>query len=188
VRTALIGTLVLVVAGLAAGSKFVSVRNDLAAQREAINKGWAQVDAALRSRADLLPNLVETLQGMDKRETEIFRDIADARTALINRHSPQEKIQANDRLSNALGRLLVATENYPQLRSGKSFLRLQDQIADKENSIAVERRKYNETLEHYNAQIQMFPGNMVASMSGFTRNDAYFPTEPGAQTLPKAQF
>ena len=95
---------------------------------------------------------------------------------------------ANDQLSGALSRLLVITENYPQLRSNENFLRLQDEIAGTENRIAVERRKYNETLEHYNAQIQRFPDNIVASMSGFTRNDAYFKTEPGAMQAPKVQF
>ena len=82
----------------------------------------------------------------------------------------------------------MVVENYPQLKSNENFLRLQDELAGTENRILVERRKYNETLEHYNAQIQRFPDNIVASMSGFTRNDAYFKTEPGARTAPKVQF
>ena len=81
----------------------------------------------------------------------------------------------------------MLSENYPQLRSNEAFRRIEDDIAEKENDIAVERLKYNETLEHYNAQIQMFPDNVVASMSGFTRNDQYFPTEPGARSVPKVQ-
>jgi LemA protein len=177
-----------VVALAAAGSKFVGVRNDLVTQREAVNAQWSQVDVALQRRADLIPNLVETVKGFAKHETEVFKDIADARAALINGRSPQEKIAANDQLSGALSRLLVVSENYPQLRSNENFLRLQDEIAGTENRIAVERRKYNETLEHYNAQIQRFPDNIVASMSGITRNDAYFKTEPGARAVPKVQF
>jgi LemA protein len=188
VKAALIVVLVIVIALVGFGSKFVSVRNDLVTQREAVNAQWSQVDVALQRRADLIPNLVETVKGFAKHETEVFKDIADARAALIGGRTPQEKIAANDQLSSALSRLLVISENYPQLRSNENFLRLQDEIAGTENRIAVERRKYNETLEHYNAQIQRFPDNVVASLSGFTRNDAYFKTEPGARTVPKVQF
>ena len=187
-KIALVVLLVLVVFAVGAGGKFVSVRNDLVTQREAVNAQWSQVDVALQRRADLIPNLVETVKGFAKHETEVFTAIANARAALIGGRTPAEKIAANDQLSGALSRLLVISENYPQLRSNENFLRLQDEIAGTENRIAVERRKYNETLEHYNAQIQRFPDNIVASMSGFTRNDAYFKTEPGARQAPKVQF
>jgi len=131
---------------------------------------------------------VETVKGFAKHETEVFKDIADARAALIGGRTPQEKIQANDQLSSALSRLLVISENYPQLRSNENFLRLQDEIAGTENRIAVERRKYNEVLQRYNTSIELFPNNIVASVAGFARNDAYFKTEPGARTAPKVQF
>ena len=136
----------------------------------------------------LLAWIVATVKGIASHETEVFKDIADARAALIGGRTPQEKIQANDQLSSALSRLLVISENYPQLRSNENFLQLQDEIAGTENRIAIERRKYNEALQTYNANIEMFPDNVVASMSGFTRNDAYFKTEPGARTAPKVQF
>ena len=187
-KIALVVLLVLVVFAVGAGGKFVSVRNDLVTQREAVNAQWSQVDVALQRRADLIPNLVETVKGFAKHETEVFTAIANARAALMGSRTPAEKIAANDQLSGALSRLLVISENYPQLRSNENFLRLQDEIAGTENRIAVERRKYNETLEHYNAQIQRFPDNIVASMSGFTRNDAYFKTEPGSKQAPKVQF
>jgi LemA protein len=188
VKVALIALLILVVAGVGFGGKFVSVRNDLVTQREAVNAQWSQVDVALQRRADLIPNLVETVKGFAKHETEVFTAIANARAALIGGKTPQEKIAANDQLSSALSRLLVITENYPQLRSNENFLRLQDEIAGTENRIAVERRKYNEVLEHYNVEIQKFPANIVAGIAGFTRNDAYFKTEPGAREAPKVQF
>ena len=187
-KTALIILVVLVIAAVGLGGKFVSVRYDLGTQREAVNAQWSQVDVALQRRADLIPNLVETAKGYAKHETEVFTAIANARSALIGSKTPQENIAANDQLTGALGRLLVLTEAYPQLRSNENFLRLQDELAGTENRIAVERRKYNETLEHYNAQIQRFPDNIVASLSGFSRNDAYFRTDPGARQAPKVQF
>ncbi len=171
-----------------AGGEYVSVRNGLVRQREAVNAQWANVETVLQRRADLIPNLVETVKGYAKHETEVFKDIADARAALIGGRTPQDKIQASGRLDNALGRLLVLAENYPQLRSNENFLRLQDEIAGSENRVFVERRKYNEALQHYNTSIEMFPGNVVASMAGFHRNDAYFKTEPGAASAPKVKF
>lgn len=186
--TLLIAGGVLVVVVLLAGSKYVSARNDLVTQRESVTASWSQVDVVLQRRADLIPNLVETVKGFAKHETEVFSSIANARAALIGGRTPQEKIQANQQLDSALSRLLVISENYPQLRSNENFLRLQDEIAGTENRIAVERRKYNETLQRYNTSIELFPDNIVASMSGFTRNDAYFKTEPGARTAPKVAF
>jgi LemA protein len=171
-----------------ASSSYVSVRNRLVTEREAINGQWASVETALQRRADLIPNLVETVKGFASHETEVFKNIADARAALMSGRTPQEKIQANDQLSGALSRLLVISENYPQLRSNENFLRLQDEIAGTENRIAVERRKYNEALQQYNTTLELFPNNLVASLSGFQRNDAYFKTEPGAREAPKVKF
>jgi LemA protein len=181
-------SLVLAAVVLLAGGKYVSSRNDLVREREAVDAQWSQVDVVLQRRADLIPNLVATVKGIAQHETEVFKDIADARAALAGGRSPQEKIQANQQLDGALARLLVIAENYPQLRSNENFLQLQDEIAGTENRIAVERRKYNEALQRYNTSISLFPENIVASLSGFTRNDAYFKTEPGARTAPKVQF
>jgi LemA protein len=188
VKVALIVLAVILVAALGFGGKFITVRNDLVTQRESVAAAWSAVDVALQRRADLIPNLVQTVKGFASHETEVFKDIADARAALINGRTPQEKIQANQQLEGALSRLLVIAENYPQLRSNENFLRLQDELAGTENRIAVERRKYNETLQRYNTTIEVFPNNIVASMSGIARNDAYFKTEPGAQTAPKVTF
>ncbi|HZT33339.1 MAG TPA: LemA family protein [Bryobacteraceae bacterium] len=184
----LIIVVVLLLCGLACGSKYISVRNELVTHKEAIDAAWAQVDVALQRRADLIPNLVETVKGYAKHEESVIKDVADARAALGGARTPQEKIQANSQLDGALSRLLVVVENYPQLRANENFLRLQDELAGTENRIAVERRKYNETVQRYNTQIGLFPDNIVASLSGFTRNDAYFKTEPGARTAPKVAF
>ncbi len=179
---------ILLLIGLLLGSSFVSRRNQMAIKREAVNAAWSQVDVVLQRRADLIPNLVETVKGYAAQEVTVFGDIAKARSALLSASTPTDKIAANQRLDSALGRLLVVVENYPQLKSNENFLRLQDELAGTENRIAVERRRYNETLQDYNTYISLFPNNLVASMSGFARNDAYFKADEGARQVPKVNF
>jgi LemA protein len=184
-----IGILIaLVVAAVIFGSQFVTIRNSLVTQNEAIKGAFGQVDVALQRRADLIPNLVETVKGYAKQETTIFTALAEARSAMINAKSPAEKIAANSQIEGALGRLLVVAENYPMLKSNENFLRLQDELAGTENRIAVERRKYNETVQAYNTAIELFPNNIVAGFSGFTRNNAYFTTEPAKRDAPAVKF
>src|SRR5215471_16446858 len=146
---------------LACFGAYVSTKNTLVSKNESVKAAWSQVDIVLQRRADLIPNLVETVKGYAQQEQTVFGDIAKARSALLSAGTPQEKIAANSQLDGALGRLLLIVENYPQLKSNENFLRLQDEPAGTENRIAVERRKYNELLEHYNAQIQRFPDNIV---------------------------
>jgi LemA protein len=179
---------VLLVAGLIFGGKLVGIRNDLVTQREAINGAWAQVDVVLQRRADLIPNLVETVKGFAAQEKAVIQSVADARAALLGARTPPERIQANAQLDSALGRLLVVVENYPQLKSNENFLRLQDELAGTENRIAVERRKYNETVQRYNTTIELFPNNIAAGLFSFSRNDAYFRTDPASRTAPKVAF
>jgi len=187
-KKVLIVLIVLVVVALMLGSSFINSRNQMAVKREAVNAAWSQVEVVLQRRADLIPNLVETVKGFAAQEQTVFGDIAKARSALLGAHSPAEKIAANGQLDSALGRLLVVVENYPQLRSNENFLRLQDELAGTENRIAVERRRYNEAVQDYNTFIALFPNSLVASLSGFTRNDAYFKTEEGARQAPKVNF
>jgi LemA protein len=185
------GLIVLVVIVLLAiwiGSTFVGHRNEMVRKRETVNAAWSQVDVVLQRRSDLIPNLVQTVKGFATHEEKVFGDIAAARAAMAGAKTPQEKIAANGQLDSALSRLLVVVENYPQLRSNENFLRLQDELAGTENRIAIERRRYNETVQDYNTYISLFPNNMVASLSGFTRNDAYFKTEEGARQVPKVDF
>src|SRR2546429_577361 len=181
----IIGVLVLfalVIFGWAMGA-----RNTLVTEREAVNGAWAQVDVAMQRRADLIPNLVATVQGFAKQEQAVIKEVTDARAALGGARNPQEKIDANSRLDGALSRLLVVVENYPQLKSNENFLRLQDELAGTENRIAVERRKYNETVQKYNTDIELFPKNIAASMFGFGPRD-YFKADAAARTTPSAKF
>ena len=187
-KVGLIILVVLVVIALLLGSSFVGRRNQMVVKRETVNAAWAQVDVVLQRRADLIPNLVETVKGYAVQEQVVFGDIAKARSALLGAHSPSEKIAANGQLDSALGRLLVVVENYPQLKSNENFMRLQDELAGTENRIAVERQRYNGTVQDYNTYISLFPNSLVASMSGFTRNDAYFKTDEGARQAPKVNF
>src|SRR5438093_658998 len=136
-KSVLIVLVVLVVIALILGSSFISRRNQMAIKKEAVNAAWSQVDVVLQRRADLIPNLVETVKGMAVQEQIVFGDIAKARSALLSAHTPAEKIAANGQLDNALGRLLLVVENYPQLKSNENFLRLQDELAGTENRIAA---------------------------------------------------
>ena len=187
-KVGLIIVVVLLILALILGSSYVGRRNQMVVKREAVSASWAQVDVVLQRRADLIPNLVETVKGFAQHEEKVFGDIAAARAALIGAKTPSDKIAANGALDSALSRLLVVVENYPQLKSNENFLRLQDELAGTENRIAVERRRYNEFVQDYNTYIALFPNSLVASMSGFARNDAYFKTDEGARTAPKVNF
>jgi LemA protein len=179
--------IVLLVALVAFG-QYVSVRNALVSKNEAVKAAWSQVDIVLQRRADLIPNLVETVKGYAQQEVKVFGDIAKARSALLSAGSPQEKIAANGQLDGALGRLLLIVENYPQLKSNENFLRLQDELAGTENRIAVERKRYNDTLRDYNTYVQQFPNNLFAGIAGFKPSEAYFEASPGSREAPKVNF
>ena len=185
---ALIVVIVLVVIALIAFGQYVGVRNTLVAKNEAVKSSWSQVDIVLQRRADLIPNLVETVKGYAKQEQTVFGDIAKARSSLLSAGTPQEKIAANQQLDSALGRLLVIVENYPQLKSNENFMRLQDELAGTENRIAVERKRYNDTLQDYNTYVQQFPHSIFANWAGFKPNSAYFAASEGARQAPKVIF
>jgi len=180
--------IVLLVAALGFGSTYVSRRNQMVTLNETVKSDWAQVDVVLQRRADLIPNLVETVKGFAAQEQTVFDDIAKARSALLGAQTPASKIAANGQLDGALGRLLALAENYPQLKSNENFLRLQDELAGTENRIAVERKRYDDAIQAYNTYIALFPNNIVASLSGFQRNDAYFAASEASRAVPKVQF
>jgi LemA protein len=179
--------LVLLVAVLVGGS-YVSSKNQMVSKSEAIKQDWAQVDVVLQRRADLIPNLVETVKGFAKHEETVYADIANARAGLLNAKTPADKIAANGQLDGALGRLLLVVENYPNLKSDQNFLALQDELAGSENRIAVERRRYNEAIQDYNTYVGQFPNSIYAGWAGFQRNNDYFTASEGARQAPKVDF
>jgi len=167
---------------------FVGRRNEMVVKSQAVEAQWHQVDVDLQRRADLIPNLVETVKGYAAQEQTVFGDIAKARSALLSAQTPQERIAANAQLEGSLGRLLALVENYPQLKSNENFLRLQDELAGTENRIAVERRRYNQAVQDYNTYIGLFPNNVFAGWAGFKANNAYFLATDTAREVPKVQF
>ena len=185
------GIVVLVVLALVAvviAGMYISSRNEMGRKNETVKSDWAQVDVVLQRRADLIPNLVETVKGFASQEQTVFHDIASARSALMGAQTPADKIAANGQLDGALGRLLLIVENYPQLKSNENFLRLQDELAGTENRIAVERKRYNDAIQDYNTYIGLFPNNIFARWAGFQRNNAYFAAPESSREAPKVQF
>ena len=139
------------------GGMYVGRRNQMVTKNEAVKAQWAQVDVVLQRRADLIPNLVETVKGFAAQEQTVFGDIAKARAALLGAQTPADRIAANGQLDGALGRLLAIAENYPQLNSNENFLQLQDELAGTENRIAVERRRYNDDVAGLQHLHRAFP-------------------------------
>src|SRR5487761_1611242 len=183
---AVLAAVVLVV--LIVGGMYVSARNQMVRKNETVKSDWAQVDVVLERRADLIPNLVATVKGVAAQEGTVFTAVADARENLMNAQTPKDKIAANGQIDNALVKVLALTENYPKLRSSRSFLRLQDELAGSENRIAVERRRYDDAIQDYNTFIGTFPNSTFARWAGFQRNDAYFAASAAKQAVPTVAF
>ena len=184
----LIVVVVVILAVLIFGGQLVSARNQFVVERNDIDARWAQVDNDMKRRADLIPNLVETVKGYAKQEQTVIGEVANARAALLGAHSREDAITANNQLSGAIGRLLVLQENYPQLKSNENFLRLQDELAGTENRIAVDRRDYNESIKKYNTDIELFPKSIAASVFGFQKDNAYFQTTAEEKKVPQVKF
>jgi LemA protein len=167
---------------------YVSAKNQMVARQEAVRAQWSQVDVVLQRRSDLIPNLVATVKGYATHEETVFADVANARSALLSARDPQSKIAANGQLDGAIGRLLVLSENYPNLKADQNFLSLQDQLEGCENRIAVERRRYNQTLQDYNTFIRQFPNSIWAGIAGFQADNAYFQASEASKQAPTVKF
>lgn len=167
---------------------YVSAKNEMVAKDQGVKAAWSEVDVQLQRRADLIPNLVETVKGFTKEESTVFGDIANARAGMLNAQGPAAKIEANGRLDGALGRLLLLTENYPQLRSSDQFMRLQDELAGTENRIGVARRRYNQAIQEYNTFVLQFPNSIWAGIAGYQVNNAFFQASEASRTVPNVKL
>lgn len=192
-----IGLIVVVVLVAAVVGWAISVNNQLVRLEQDVNEKWAQVQNVYQRRADLIPNLVETVKGFAAQERTVLEEVTRARASAssiqltpeaLNDPKALERFQAaQSQLSGALSRLLVTVERYPELRSNQNFLALQSQLEGTENRITVERRRFNESVREYSTRLRLFPGSLVANVSGF-RPKAFFEAPPDAATPPKVKF
>jgi LemA protein len=187
-KAALAVIAVLVILALIVGGAYASSRNQMVRLNEQVKSNWAQVDVVLQRRADLIPNLVATVQGFAAHEQTVFDDIAKARTQYMNAQTPADKIAASNQITPLELKVLALSENYPQLKSNENFLRLQDELAGTENRIAVERKRHNDSIQEYNTYIGLFPSNIFAGWAGFKRNNDYFNAPEASREAPKVQF
>jgi LemA protein len=161
--------------------------NSLVTSNVAADTQWKQVETQYQRRFDLIPNLVESVKGIMKQEQTVFDAIALARTHYAGASTPNEKAAAAGEVESALGRLLVITENYPQLKSSETVQTLMAQLEGTENRISVERARYNEAVQAYNLKVQRLPSSIIAAMTGFHTRD-YFNSQTGAENAPKVNF
>ena len=150
-----------------------SLYNGLVTLKTQIAEGWSQIDVQLKRRADLIPNLVETVKGYAKHEKQVFTEVTKARSALMGAKSPSKLAAASDMLSGALGRLFAIAEAYPELKANDGFVQLQRELSDTEDKVAYSRQYYNETVKEYNVKILLFPNSIVASQMGFTKQEFF---------------
>lgn len=180
-----LGIIALLVVGV--GGMAVSKWNQLVAMDTDIKAKWAQVDNQLQRRADLIPNLVETVKGFAAQERGVIDSVTTARAKLAGAGNVPDKIAASNELSGALSRLLVVVENYPNLKSDATFARLMDELAGTENRLSVERKRYNDSVQVYNVVVRQFPGNLMAGLLGF-REQAFFEVPAAARQAPQVKF
>ncbi len=166
---------------------FISSYNGLVNADEEVERAWGNVESAYQRRADLIPNLVETVQGYKIHEKELLTEITEARAGMMKAQTPAALAQGDAALSSAIGRLLVVVENYPDLKANENFLSLQDELAGTENRVKVDRDNYNKAVKKLNVKVRKFPTNMIANMFGFEKKDV-FEAKEGADIAPTVNF
>lgn len=187
VKIALIVIAIVVLIGFMTFSWFLKGYNNVVAMDENVKGSWAQVENQLKRRYDLIPNLVETVKGYAAHEKELFEHIADARTKYFNAGSVKDKINASNQLEGVLSRLLLLNEQYPQLKANESFLKLQDSLEGTENRIAVERKRYNDSVQLLNTYIRTFFGRFFAAFAGVSSAE-YYEIPEAEKEVPKVKF
>jgi len=187
-KVILIFLLVLVALGLIGGGCAMSGYNRAISLSEGVKSAWGQVENQLQRRYDLIPNLVETVKGYAKHESELFTAIADARTKYFQPGASQsDKLKSANQIEGLLSRLLVLQEKYPDLKANESFLKLQDSLEGSENRVSVERTRYNDAVRSLNSYVSGFPGRLFAGFAGVKTAD-YFKASPTAKEAPKVNF
>lgn len=166
----------------------VSIYNRLVRLRALVKEGFSGITVQLRRRADLIPNLVETVQGYATHEREVFEEVTQARAATVNTGSVEATAQADAQMTGLLGRLFAVAEAYPELKANTNFLQLQDQLANIESELQSARRYYNATVRDLNSTIQSFPPVLIARPMGFTEEPFYQDEDPAIQGAPKVSF
>ena len=166
---------------------FVSTYNGLVKLRNMVKDQWAQIDVQLKRRFDLIPNLVETVKGYAKHESETLEAVINARNKFKSANTPEAEMEASGELTKALSRLMVLTESYPDLKANENFLSLQNDLKECEEKIAYSRQFYNDSVLSYMNKVQMFPSNIIASMFGF-KEMKYFEVAEGEKEAPKVSF
>jgi len=173
---------------IAAGIYYYSTYNRLVQLHEEVQKAWSNVDVQLKRRADLIPNLVNTVKGYAQHEKDIFEYVANARAHLLNAKTPQDEIKASNELEGAIGRLLMIVEKYPELKANEEFTRLLDNLEGTENRIAVARQRYNDIVARYNAAIKSVPANIIANKMGLKPAPYFTVTSKQEKQVPKVNF
>src|SRR5450755_3058768 len=181
--------LLIILGGIAlVGFYGVTTYNKIVKLHEQVPAAWSQVENVLQRRNDLIPNLVQTVKGYAQHEQKVFGDIAEALKSFNRATTIQDKLAANDSISGLLSRIMAVSVQYPNLKANENFNRLQDELAGTENRIAVERMRFNETVQAYNSLVKTFPTSIVARLGGFTPSEAYFKADESAHTAPKVSF
>ena len=194
----LVVLIIFAVCVIALFSCYKNTYNSLVYMEENVSGQWAEVQNQYQRRMDLIPNLVSTVKGYASHESEVFKQVSDARSkaggqinisdeVLSNPEAFERYQQVQDQLGSSLQRLLMVTENYPELKADQNFLALQDQLEGTENRITVARGHYNDAAKQYNSKIRSFPTNLIANMSGFEKK-IYFSASAEAQSAPKVEF
>jgi len=165
----------------------VVIYNGLVGLRNQCENGWSQIDVQLKRRNDLIPNLVETVKGYAKHESETFKAVTEARASMANAKTVKETAEANNMLTGALKTLFAVAENYPQLKANENFMQLQEELTTTENKISYSRQFYNDTVLKYDTKRQTFPSNIVAGIFHFVDKD-YFQTAEVEKAVPKVKF
>ncbi|HPM42343.1 MAG TPA: LemA family protein [Candidatus Omnitrophota bacterium] len=180
--------IVLAVVLIVGGLTLAGVYNNIVSLHENITANWAQIDNQIQRRADLIPNLVNSVKGYAAHEKTVFDDVTKARSQWAGARSVDEKVAAAGTMDSALARLIAVSENYPQLKADQAFLKLMDELAGTENRIAVERMRYNESVKQFNVTVRIFPGNVVAGIFGYKPASEYFKAEERSKAVPDVKF